>query len=276
MSPKNLLKWLTNFTLLVVFVATFFLDLTGVSLHQWLGLAAGAIALFHLLNHWQWVKVITQRFFQHAGSSARINYLLDAVLGLGMGVIILSGVLISTWLGVSGRAFEVIRYLHVLISITTLVVLLIKLALHWKCIAGAIKMTFARKTFSSFPTMPALRSENPQAISRREALRTLGSISLAGGLVLVKAITSLNIPGYQDDLQSIQTQSALLSPDDYNATANNFQLAAPAPVITAVPDQNQAASNCVVRCPNGCSYPGRCRRYVDQNNNGKCDLGECL
>ncbi len=276
MSPKNLLKWLTNFTLLAVFIATFFLDLTGVNLHQWLGLAAGAIALFHLLNHWQWVKAITQRFFQNAGNSARINYLLDAALGLGMAIIILTGVIISTWLGVNGSAFEVIRYLHVLISITTLIVLLIKLALHWKCIAGAIKMAFTHKALSPFQTMPVLNCENPAAISRREALRTLGSISLAGGVVLVKAVTSLNIPGFEENPQSGKIQNAIPSPVDYISPANNVQPAAPTPAATVIPNQSQAAANCVVRCPNACLYPGRCRRYIDNNNNGKCDLGECL
>ena len=276
MSPKNLLKWLTNFTLLAVFIATFFLDLTGVSLHQWLGLAAGAIALFHLVNHWQWLKAITQRFFQDAGNSARFNYLLDAALGLGMEMIILSGLLISTWLELSGSAFEVICYLHVLTSIITLIILFIKLALHWKCIAGAIKMSFTRKPNPSFQTLPTLKCENPAAISRREALRTLGSISLAGGFVLVKTITSLNIPGFEEDLQSGQTQSAIPSPDEYTSPANNVQPADPAPSATAVPFQNQATSNCVVLCSNACLYPGRCRRYIDRNNNGKCDLGECL
>jgi len=34
-------------------------------------------------------------------------------------------------------------------------------------------------------------------------------------------------------------------------------------------------SSCAVRCPRRCSYPGHCRRYVDANDNGRCDLGEC-
>jgi len=276
MSIKNILKWLINFTLLGAFIATFFLDLTGVSLHQWLGLASGAIALFHLVNHWQWVKAITQRFFQNASNSARINYLLDATLGLGMTLIILTGVIISTWLGVTGNAFEVIRYVHVFSSITTLIVLLGKLVLHWKCIAGAIKMFFTKKSIPSFQNLPAHNCENPAAISRREALRTLGSISLAGGFVLVKAITSLDFPVIGEDLQNEQIETATPSPVDDTSPADNFQQAAPTPAATAIPNQNQAVTNCVVRCPNSCLYPGRCRRYTDRNNNGKCDLGECL
>jgi hypothetical protein len=33
---------------------------------------------------------------------------------------------------------------------------------------------------------------------------------------------------------------------------------------------------CTVLCPKGCSYPGQCQDYRDENGNGLCDLGECL
>ncbi|HQP08880.1 MAG TPA: hypothetical protein PLY85_07660, partial [Anaerolineaceae bacterium] len=47
------------------------------------------------------------------------------------------------------------------------------------------------------------------------------------------------------------------------------------PVPTAAQVVQEQAS-CVVRCPRGCSFPGRCHKYTDSNNNQKCDLGECL
>ena len=50
--------------------------------------------------------------------------------------------------------------------------------------------------------------------------------------------------------------------------------ATPQPTATAIATSEVQA--CVVRCSRGCSYPGSCRRYTDQNNNGLCDLGECL
>ncbi len=137
-------------------------------------------------------------------------------------------------------------------------------------------MFFTRKSTPSFHTLPALNCENPAAISRREALRTLGSISLAGGFVLVKAITSLNFPGLEVDQQSGQIENSISSRVEDSSPANNVQQVVPTPPATVFQNQSQAATNCVVRCPNGCSYPGRCRRYIDGNNNGKCDLGECL
>jgi len=40
--------------------------------------------------------------------------------------------------------------------------------------------------------------------------------------------------------------------------------------------ESSTSSTCTVRCRNGCSYPGACKRYVDGNGNGRCDYGECM
>ena len=113
-------------------------------------------------------------------------------------------------------------------------------------------------------------------ITRREALRTVGIISLAGAVVLVKTMKSLKIPGAENALLETQNNSLVQSDDSFQPSASELKLDQSAATATAVPNNNQSSSNCVVLCPNGCSYPGRCRRYVDSNNNQRCDLGECL
>jgi FtsZ-interacting cell division protein ZipA len=61
-------------------------------------------------------------------------------------------------------------------------------------------------------------------------------------------------------------------------TAAPEPTAVPEPTATAQsePTAEDAAVACTVRCNKGCSFPGRCRRYRDTNNNDRCDLGECL
>jgi hypothetical protein len=277
MSSKNLLKWLVNTILFFIFLAAYFLDLTGLNLHQWLGLLAGIFVCLHLINHRQWVKAVTQRFFHSTNGISRLNYLLDASLAIGIAAITISGLIISTWFGVSGSAFEVWRFLHVLISIASLVILLVKLALHWKCIAGTFKQVFTSKPAIQPLPFSTLTRENPNTISRREALRTVGAISLAGALVLVKAVTSLNIPRLDEDQSGEYSgKSTIESADAAPIYQSKVQSAQTAPSTTVQPSTSQSTNNCTVRCSNGCSYPGRCRRYTDGNNNGRCDLGECL
>ena len=147
---ENAFGWI-NTVLAGGFVLTFLLDVTGLAFHQWLGLAVGAFALLHLINHWAWVKAISARFFDSASNRSRLYYALDALLGGGMLLIVLSGVLISTWLGVTGSSFDVLRWLHILISIITMSALIVKLVIHWKCIAVE-----ARKLIGK-PRMPAYR-----------------------------------------------------------------------------------------------------------------------
>ena len=275
MSAKNVIKWFVNIVLFLLFLAAFFLDLTGVLLHQWMGLFIGALALFHLLNHWQWVKAVTERFFQASGKASRFNYILDASLAAGMTAIILSGLIISTWFGINGPAFSTWRFLHILVSISALIILFVKLLLHWKCINGALRQFFLRKPLQQPITLPGLQCENPAAISRRDALRTMGAISLGGAVILIKAVTSLDMAGIAEELSGQKKTPQLQSSAEASVSIAEEQSIKPAPLLTATPGLINT-TNCIVRCPNGCTYPGLCRRYTDGNKNGRCDLGECL
>jgi len=281
MNTKNQFKWLLNALLIMGFLGSYFLELTGVAVHQWLGLAIGAVALMHLLNHWQWVRAVTTHFFSSTSNRSRLYYILDGALMVGLGMLILTGVIISTWFDVSGLAYQVWHRLHVVASIVSLGWLIIKLFLHWKAIANALKHFFAPQySRAPSPILPA-QSESANLVTRRDALRVMGAISLVGAAAMVKAGLGLQIPtglgtkgaSVDDQLAQPQVTTTALQP-----TASVSQANYPAPTATAVPVTNQPSSSCVYRCPRGnhCDYPGRCRLYIDENDNGFCDLGECL
>jgi hypothetical protein len=265
-----------NSILFLIFLVAYFLDLTGLPLHQWLGLFVGAVTLLHLLNHWQWVKAITKRFFNSSSPISRINYLLDVLLCLGITTIIGSGLVISTWFGVNGIVFSLWRLIHVYFSLGTLVIIFLKLFLHWKTIACTARQFFPRKRAAYPQTIFSMQCENPRTICRRDALRTLGMISVAGGIVLIKTMTSLKIPEVENLPLESQNSSLIQSSNEIQPSSLDVTTNPSVSAATTVPNPNQTSSNCVVSCPNGCSYPGRCRRYVDNNNNQRCDLGECL
>ena len=60
---KQKWNWMTDAVLLVGFLAAFFLDLAGLPLHQWLGVALGLLTGYHFLLHRDWVKSVTQKFW---------------------------------------------------------------------------------------------------------------------------------------------------------------------------------------------------------------------
>jgi ABC-type Fe3+ transport system permease subunit len=44
-------RWLVNAALFAGFILAFLLNLTGLAVHQWLGLAVFAAAIYHLFDH---------------------------------------------------------------------------------------------------------------------------------------------------------------------------------------------------------------------------------
>ncbi len=63
MNKKQENHWWIDLLLFISFLTTFFLQLTGLIVHQWLGIVSIALAAFHLLLHQDWVKTIFNRFF---------------------------------------------------------------------------------------------------------------------------------------------------------------------------------------------------------------------
>jgi hypothetical protein len=121
-------RWLVDAALLIGFLICFFLDLTGLALHQWLGIAAGALAAYHLLSHTNWVKAVTRRFFGKTSAQARLYYLIDALLLTGFAGMIGTGLVISTWLNLSLASYAAWHTVHFLSAILTLLVTVLKSA----------------------------------------------------------------------------------------------------------------------------------------------------
>jgi hypothetical protein len=239
------------------FILALFLDLTGTALHQWIGMLAGTLAVYHLIVHRDWVAALTPRFFGRTSHRARLYYLIDGMILLGFAGMIGTGLLISTWLNLSLTYSEAWRVLHILASIATLLVVLVKLSLHWRWIALAARRAFARSVPAQSSPIPPRRSPASRGISRGEFIGVMSVVSLASFLALINA--SQGLAG----LQSPESEASSASTSGQTGSSSSAF-------------SSSESSGCMVRCGRGCSYPGHCRRYADGNNNGMCDYGECL
>jgi len=285
MKTKIIIKNLVTMLLFVSFLLTYFLNLTGLKMHQWLGIAAAAVAVLHLFMHWNWVKTVTSRFFNHCTVQARINYLLDALLFTGLTVITLTGLTISSWINLAVSSYDSWRFIHVTASLAAMVALVLKVALHWKYIAAAFKLSRSLQPSRINSTVNSEKGMVPKLVSRREALRVIGSVSVIGVVSILKATSALrtaeaaslpqpalNTQAYQSANFAVSSQPTATSTPTYQPATSAQIAQAPA----ASQPSNTVSENCVVRCDKGCLFPGRCRRYTDANNNQRCDLGECL
>ena len=317
MNFKNTIKIFANLTLLVSFILTYFLDLTGLDLHQYLGIAAAEILAVHIITHWKWIMNVSRRFFKKMSGRVRIYYLLDGMLLLAIFLITLTGVLISTWLDVFFSNYMLLRSIHIISSIAGLLLLIVKMGMHWKFFTKALNPF-------RFPVRkpPVTTTPNTASIyTRRDALKTIGVISAVGVFGLFKAASALAIPKATplpdpeievieaDEVVPTSTPMATEEPIPQLAQAEDgkkrgkrrgstsqenlvqsapVQQQQPAPeVIVSEPtdtiqtdtiqaDTIQSVEQCVIRCDKGCAFPGLCRRYIDENQNQLCDLGECL
>ncbi len=299
--------------LFVLFIIAFWLDLTGLGVHQWLGVAIGAIIAVHVLLHWKWVKNVTARFFGRTSPQARLYYVVDAALFGGLALITLTGLVISSWLDLSLNNYLAWRAVHVDVSIFTLVALVVKIGMHWQWIVKTARKYFqvqvpqpaSQTALQRYRTSPVPAAayqpvRNDTGVSRKEFLRLMGVVGVSA---FVSALGVMD-----DETASAQTTSDLTSEIltqeavsqeavVVEPTATTEATATTEPTATtqivestateettifsqpvadsATTTSQSSSSSCVVRCNRGCSYPGHCRKYTDSNGNGKCDLGEC-
>ncbi len=260
MKNSQTINWAVDATLFIGFCLASLLDLTGLALHQWLGLAVGMLAIYHLLFHWSWICSVTQRWFGRTTRKVRGFYLLDAGLFAGFVTILYTGLVISTWFDLTLTSYAAWRSLHVIATVVALVLVVIKIGAHWRwavktsrqIVSAGLSLAAGSEKLQSVPAQAAL--------GRRDFIKLMGFVSVAALIAAHDAldsqagVSSLPSSAEQDNASQASTQSETL-PGTYGSSTTTGQ--------------------CFAGCPRGCSYPGRCRRYVDTNNNNRCDLSEC-
>ena len=286
-------NWLLDIVILLGFLVSFFLNLTGLAFHQWLGVAVFLAIVFHLVNHWDWVKSVIPRFFGKTSGRARIYTLIDGLLLYGFIMIIETGLVISTWFNLNITNYEVWLDIHIYSSITTLLLAVLKVGLHWRWIVKTAAKIFNPSPAPRLAPHGLTAASQSSAISRRDFLVTMGLVGLGSALAISNVLPSLK----KVDASSTLAQNAdSTATTQAQPTAGATQTQAATPVVTESPNavptataQATAAPTatsapvvqnslvCYATCPKRkhCSYPGGCGRYSDTDGNGLCDLGEC-
>lgn len=294
---KSKTNWLIDAILFTGFLLSFWLDLTGIGLHQWLGAGLALLAGYHLLAHLDWVEAVTLRFFRRTTSQSRLYYMLNWALLIGFALILETGLAISTWLNLSLADYNVLRDLHEVVSLITLALVAVKIGLHWRWIVKTARRYFSRPARPSPPVPTPGRAPQPSnrlapvpvRTSRAEFLRLMG---IVGAASLISALGALDVFAEAKPVSGTaslaagdaSSNAALSTVQSYEQSAASLPQpeTAAQPTASAVQTESAApawsespAAACTVICNRACSYPGHCRRYRDSNSNGRCDLGEC-
>lgn len=325
-----------DIALTVGFLLTLKPFLTGIALHEWLGLAVGGGLIAHALLHRKWISAITCRIGCKLPWRTRVCYLLDALLLIAFGLLIITGLLISQAVlptfGILMMPSLLLAQVHNIAAWTALGALALKLGLHTEWIINAVRCHILRRQAvrTGRPVHCPEEASGVRAAlySRRQFLSACG-LGLGSAMIfglwrsldpaLVKSAEVAAQPPAQP-LSSMQSQSVIPTttvtinpgttseapatakatvaaepvlpvpqePEKYSGDATEATATAevtataiavaPAVTIEPLPTATPVATQVVrTRCPYGLvndPYPGKCRRYVDANGNGYCDLSE--
>ena len=140
---RNKTNMIVDSAIFLAFLVAMAPHFSGMEVHEWLGIAFGAAIITHLLLHWQWIVEVTRRFFSKAQWSARINYILNALLFIDITLIIFSGLMISQvalpLVGIQLAQSGIWRGLHGAVANLFMVLVGLHVALHWQWIVNMFK-----------------------------------------------------------------------------------------------------------------------------------------
>lgn len=125
------------------FVLLMDVPLTGLAIHEWLGLAFGIGLTAHLVQHAGWIAVTGRRLLSTTSIRNRINYLMLVVLFAAFLTAIWSGTMISEvalpFLGIEPAENPFWTWLHLVSVQFVLWLTALHVALNWKWIVSTTK-----------------------------------------------------------------------------------------------------------------------------------------
>jgi hypothetical protein len=297
MKNKQVFTWFLDLIIMIIILVEYSLNLTGLKWHEWLGLGVGALLLVHFMMHWQWVVAVSKRLASSISGKTAMYYAIDCILLALFTSIILTGLAISSLLNLPLLNYQFWHFLHVTVSYLTLVVVGLKFALHWNWIANtATRKIFLRNRGIAQPVGTA--TSDSAILNRRQFLAQTGIFT--GALVCTGIgygkwmAENLLVEPVQQSTVDVQVETGA-----EQSTATAFQPRTEASVVqtvtsvstneptsvilqstvTSVPTVQavkSVAAKSVPTCNRNCSYPGHCHRYVDSNNNNRCDHSESI
>lgn len=114
--------------------------ITGIALHEWLGLGVLVVFLVHTAVHYDWVIDVMKRRNKGVSLSRQGNLILDVLLLLTFLVVTVSGLCISGEVlpsfGVYMKGYYFWDPLHIVSAKVLLALIVVHVVVHWKWVAS--------------------------------------------------------------------------------------------------------------------------------------------
>lgn len=112
---RALLNLAIDLALVVSFLVAYNLRFSGLTIHEWLGIAMGAVLVVHALLHGDWVVATARRLGRRLLTAQGARFVLGVLMLVDMTVLVATGILISRSAvpGLFGSRDPFWRWLHV-------------------------------------------------------------------------------------------------------------------------------------------------------------------
>jgi hypothetical protein len=139
-SNRTLRLYVVDALVLVLFALVLNVPLTGLAIHEWLGIALAVGLITHTVQHTNWVVTTTRRMMSATSLQNRLNYLMMVAIFIGFVSIIVSGLMISEvalpWMGITPPAAGFMLWIHLASVGWVLWLTVIHIALNWRWVVS--------------------------------------------------------------------------------------------------------------------------------------------
>jgi hypothetical protein len=173
MSTKK--KLILDITMFGAFLAVSNPHLTGMTIHEWLGVSLIGALITHLLFNWEWIMNVGRTFFKKLWHQSRLNFVVDTAFFIVMTGVLFSGLMISEsvlpTLGIQLDASRSWRSIHFMLSDASVILLGLHFALHWKWVVTNVGRYIVNPVRGLFqrPTVPQVLTAQPVKVKESKS-----------------------------------------------------------------------------------------------------------
>jgi hypothetical protein len=158
LSLRSRFDFALDVVLFGAFGVAYTFNFTGLSLHEWFGLAFGLALLVHLTLHWDWVVRTTRHMFSRIGRR-RLMWIVNVLLFVDMTLCVASGIAISQ-VAIPALGFGTARgsgywtELHIRTADAAIVLIALHIGLDWRWILNVGRRMFGGTATHHDPDAP--------------------------------------------------------------------------------------------------------------------------
>jgi hypothetical protein len=165
-------KLILDLTMFGAFLAVSNPHLTGMSIHEWLGVSFIAAIITHLLFNWEWIVNVGKTFFRKLWHQSRLNFVVDTAFFIAMTGVLFSGLMISKSvlpiLGIQLNVGQGWKSIHFMLSDASVILLGLHFALHFKWVVTNIGRYVVNPIRGLFPrrAVPQVLTAQPVRVEK--------------------------------------------------------------------------------------------------------------